>query len=147
MPGGRLTQRDREDIAEGLAGGLGYTEIARRLGRPTSTVSREVARNGGPERYHADRAQRATGQRARRAQPTPPAPRPGDLDDGRDALVVRALEERFTEQMVQTGFPRMMARVLVSLFTSGTEGRTAAELAQRLQVSPGSISKAIQRDL
>ena len=43
MPGGRLTQEDRRHIAAGLAEGLGYAEIARRLGRPTSTVSREVA--------------------------------------------------------------------------------------------------------
>ncbi|MBO1416423.1 helix-turn-helix domain-containing protein, partial [Streptomyces sp. FH025] len=48
MPGGRLTQQDRRRIATGLAEGLGYGEIARGLGRPTSTVTREIARNGGP---------------------------------------------------------------------------------------------------
>ncbi|MET9112347.1 helix-turn-helix domain-containing protein, partial [Streptomyces zhihengii] len=47
MGGGRLTPRDREDIEAGLAAGLACAAIARRLGRPTSTVSREVARNGG----------------------------------------------------------------------------------------------------
>ncbi|NUT46387.1 MAG: helix-turn-helix domain-containing protein, partial [Saccharothrix sp.] len=51
MPGGRLTDEDRRDIAAGLALGLGYAEIARRLGRPTSTVTREVIRNGGPGDY------------------------------------------------------------------------------------------------
>ncbi|MEV0780065.1 helix-turn-helix domain-containing protein, partial [Streptomyces sp. NPDC050428] len=66
MPGGRLTAEDRRDIGAGLAGGLGYAEIARRLGRPTSTVSREVARNGGADGYRADRALRATERRARR---------------------------------------------------------------------------------
>ncbi|MGS2586459.1 helix-turn-helix domain-containing protein [Streptomyces hebeiensis] len=41
MPGGRLTQQDRRRIAAGLADGLPYAEIARRLDRPTSTISRE----------------------------------------------------------------------------------------------------------
>ncbi|MEU7856604.1 helix-turn-helix domain-containing protein [Nonomuraea sp. NPDC049141] len=45
--------------------------------------------------------------------------------------------------MVQTGLPPMMAKVLVYLFTSDTEGLTAAELIQRLRVSPASISKAV----
>ncbi|WP_425567801.1 helix-turn-helix domain-containing protein [Nonomuraea dietziae] len=33
MPGDRLTDEDRQHIAAGLAEGLGYTEIGRRLGR------------------------------------------------------------------------------------------------------------------
>jgi DNA-binding MarR family transcriptional regulator len=48
MPGGRLTQPERQQIALGLADGLAYAEIARRTGRPTSTITREVMRNGGP---------------------------------------------------------------------------------------------------
>jgi len=39
MPGGRLTQHDRQQIALGLADSLPYAEIARRLDRPTSTIS------------------------------------------------------------------------------------------------------------
>ena len=42
MPGGRLTQQERQTITLGLADGLPYAEIARRLDRPTSTVTREV---------------------------------------------------------------------------------------------------------
>src|SRR5437879_2477364 len=64
MPGSRLTSRDRRSIATGLANGLGYAEIARRLARPTSTISREVARNGGSAGYDPGSAQRATKQRA-----------------------------------------------------------------------------------
>lgn len=48
MPGGRLTQQERQQIALGLGDGLAYAEIARRLDRPTSTITREVMRNGGP---------------------------------------------------------------------------------------------------
>ena len=73
MPGGRLTDEDRQQIASGLGEGLGYAEIARRLGRPTSTVSREVDRNGGTRGYRADHAQQATRRRARRRGPTGPA--------------------------------------------------------------------------
>ncbi|WP_165495542.1 helix-turn-helix domain-containing protein, partial [Actinomadura roseirufa] len=73
MPGERLDRRERRAIAAGLAAGLGYTEIARGLGRPTSTVSREVARNGGPGAYRSDRAQRAAERRARRRAPAAPA--------------------------------------------------------------------------
>ncbi|WP_219472016.1 helix-turn-helix domain-containing protein, partial [Nonomuraea rhizosphaerae] len=69
MPGGRLSHDDRREISAGLAEGLGYAEIARRLGRPTSTISREVSRNGGAGGYRADQAHRATEGRARRSRP------------------------------------------------------------------------------
>ncbi|WP_239154883.1 helix-turn-helix domain-containing protein [Amycolatopsis sp. FDAARGOS 1241] len=64
IPGSRLTHEDRRAVAEGLSGGLPYAEIARRLGRPTSTVSREIRRNGGYRADHADHAQEATLSRA-----------------------------------------------------------------------------------
>jgi len=51
VPGVRLGVEEREAIALGLARGGPLAEIARRLGRPTSTVSREVARCGGTDRY------------------------------------------------------------------------------------------------
>jgi len=47
---------DREQIAAGLSEGLSLAEIARRLDRPTSTVSREVQRNGGHAGYRAQEA-------------------------------------------------------------------------------------------
>nr|WP_317634118.1 MarR family transcriptional regulator [Kitasatospora sp. DSM 101779] len=42
-----------------------------------------------------------------------------------------------------TGVPKMGARVLTCLFTSDAGSLTASQLAQRLEVSPASISKAI----
>src|SRR5665647_2162788 len=48
-----LSLAEREEISRGLAGGLALRLIARRLGRSPSTVSREVARHGGSERYRA----------------------------------------------------------------------------------------------
>ncbi|MFJ9646788.1 helix-turn-helix domain-containing protein [Streptomyces sp. NPDC101206] len=144
MPGGRLTQQERQQIALGLADSLPYAEIARRIERPTSTVTREVMRNGGPTAYRADLAQRATERRAHRRKPvvsrgvesTP-------QQHGRDAEAVAEYEETFTTVLMGQGLPKMTARVLTCLFTTDAGSVTASELAQRLQVSPASISKAI----
>ncbi|KOU18108.1 MarR family transcriptional regulator [Streptomyces sp. WM6372] len=147
MPGGRLTHQERLEIAEGLVEGLTYTEIAGRLGRPISTVTREVARNGGAGAYRADAAQRSTIGRARRGKQAPAAAAsndlPGDGAHGRDPEAVHELEERFTALMVGTGLPRMTARVLTCLYVTDHGSLTATELAQRLKVSPASISKAV----
>ncbi|AVH99217.1 MULTISPECIES: helix-turn-helix domain-containing protein [Streptomyces] len=144
MPGGRLTQKDRQQIALGLADGLAYAEIARGLGRPTSTVTREVMRNGGPLAYRADLAHRATEQRAHRRRPAPSRePEPARRPRGGDIEAVRAYEELFTTVMMQSGMPRMMARVMVALLMTDAGSLTASELAQRLQVSPATVSKSI----
>lgn len=53
IPYQRLTKEEREDISRGLAREETMTAIAQRLQRPTSTVSREVHRNGGKSGYRA----------------------------------------------------------------------------------------------
>ncbi|MEV7816919.1 helix-turn-helix domain-containing protein [Streptomyces flaveolus] len=144
MPGGRLTQQERQQIALGLADGLAYAEIARRLGRPTSTITREVMRNGGPTGYRAELAHRATERRARRRGPASvKGPRSVAQPHGRDAEAVAEYEETLTTVLMASGLPKMTARVLTCLFTTDAGSLTASELAQRLQVSPASISKAI----
>jgi DNA-binding transcriptional ArsR family regulator len=144
MPGGRLTQQERQQIALGLADGLAYAEIARRLDRPTSTITREVMRNGGPTAYRADLAHRATERRAqRRRQAAPRGAEAPAQAHGRDAEAVREYEEMFTTVLMQSGAPKMMARVLACLYTTDAGSLTASELVQRLQVSPASVSKAI----
>ncbi|MFF1838350.1 helix-turn-helix domain-containing protein [Streptomyces sp. NPDC058231] len=144
MPGGRLTQSERQQIASGLADGDAYAEIARRLERPTSTVTREVMRNGGPTAYRAALAQRATEHRThRRRQAVPRGSDASVQAPGGDAEAVREYEEMFTTVLMQSGLPKMLARVLTCLYTSNEGSLTAAELVQRLQVSPASVSKAI----
>ncbi|WTW95101.1 helix-turn-helix domain-containing protein [Streptomycetaceae bacterium NBC_01309] len=144
MPGGRLTQPERRQIAQGLADGLAYAEIARGLERPTSTVTREVMRNGGPTGYRADLAHRATERRAHRRKPAAaPGREQAPQPYGRDPEAVRDYEERFTTVMMQSGLPGTMARVLACLVTADTGSLTAAELVQRLQVSPATVSKSI----
>jgi len=61
-----LSLEDREEISRGLRVGESFASIAGRVGRPTSTVSREVNRNGGRDDYRAARADRSTCERARR---------------------------------------------------------------------------------
>jgi DNA-binding transcriptional ArsR family regulator len=144
MPGGRLTQQERQQIAQGLAEDLPYAEIARRLERPTSTVTREVMRNGGPGAYRPDLAQRATDRRARRrGQGALRGPQAPVHADGRDARAVHELEETFTTLFMQQGLPRMASSVLTCLYTSDTGSLTAGELVQRLGISPASVSKAV----
>jgi DNA-binding transcriptional ArsR family regulator len=142
MPGGRLTQQERQQIALGLADDLAYAEIARRLDRPTSTITREVLRNGGPAGYRADLAHHATERRARRRKPAAPrGPRP--QAGGRDAEAVREYEEKLTTYLMQSGLPKMTAAVLTCLYTTDAGSLTAAELVRHLQVSPASVSKAV----
>ncbi|MFD3745601.1 helix-turn-helix domain-containing protein [Nocardia sp. NPDC058633] len=144
MPGGRLTDADRGHIAAGLARGLGYAEIGRQLGRPASTVMREVTRNGGPEDYRAERAQEATRQRARRHKQAEPAAVPlSDTGYGRDPRAVADFAESFTALLIEQGLPRMEARVLACLQITDSGALTAAELVERLRVSPASISNAV----
>src|ERR671936_2483333 len=99
MPGGRLTHDDRRHIAEGLADGLPYSTIAKRIGRPTSTVTREVARNGGAGDYRPDRAQAATRRRASRSAPAAPPP----VMNGRTDVL--RFEDEFVAMQVATGMP------------------------------------------
>jgi IS30 family transposase len=67
VPGpGRLTLADREEITLGVHAGQSFTVIAARLGKATSTVSREVAANGGRAQYRAWRAHQRAQQQARR---------------------------------------------------------------------------------
>jgi len=144
MPGGRLTQHERQQIALGLSDGLAYADIARRLERPTSTITREVMRNGGPTTYRADLAHRATERRAhRRRHAAAQGSQAPPQAHGRNAEAVREYEEMFTTILMQSGLPKMMSRVLVCLYTTDSGSLTASELVQRLQVSPASISKAI----
>ncbi len=49
----RLTPQEREEISRGLGAGESVRAVAVALGRPASTVSREVARNGGLQAYRA----------------------------------------------------------------------------------------------
>ena len=60
---------EREEISRGVAAGEPCRQIAARLGRAPSTVSRELARNGGRGPYRAQAADAAAFRRAQRPKP------------------------------------------------------------------------------
>ena len=64
----QLTAAEREEISRQVAAGCSARAIAARLGRAPSTVTRELARNGGRAGYRAEEAERAAWERARRPQ-------------------------------------------------------------------------------
>ena len=61
-----LTLAEREEISRGIVMGRSIRAIASQLGRAASTVSREIKRSGGRQRYRANKADEAARQRALR---------------------------------------------------------------------------------
>jgi IS30 family transposase len=61
-----LSLAEREEISRGIVAGHSFCSIASALGRAPSTVSREVKRNGGRQRYRASEADEAAWDRAHR---------------------------------------------------------------------------------
>jgi IS30 family transposase len=64
-----LSMAEREEISRGVAAGEPCRQIAARLGRAPSTVSRELARNGGRHHYRAQAADAVAFRRAQRPKP------------------------------------------------------------------------------
>ena len=95
-----LTVDDREEISRGLRAGEAFASIGRRLGRPTSTVSREVGRNGGRAGYRAWAADRATFERARR-----PKPRRFQQQPALRAFVENGLEVHWSPRQISARLP------------------------------------------
>jgi DNA-binding transcriptional regulator GbsR (MarR family) len=62
----------------------------------------------------------------------------------RDPEAVARFVERFAAVLVESGIPRMPARVFVALMTSDSGRLTAAELAEQLQISPAAVSGAVR---
>src|SRR5438552_3660454 len=71
----RLSVQEREEISLGLRRGDSFAAIGRALSRSTSTISREVAANGGREGYRGWKAHDRAYLEARR-------PKAAKLDDG-----------------------------------------------------------------
>jgi IS30 family transposase len=66
----RLSLEDRIEIKTGIATGESFASIGRRLGRATSTISREVGGVAGRDRYAPVKAHRLACARLRRPKPT-----------------------------------------------------------------------------
>ena len=91
----RLSMAEREEISRGVLAGESARAIAGRLGRAPSTVSREIAVNGGRDKYRAGHAEERSRHRARR----PKVPKLVACPRLR-AEVERRLEQRWSPQQI-----------------------------------------------
>jgi len=110
----RMSLAEREEISRGLAAGLSMRQVAAGLGRAPSTVSREVAANGGRHRYRACDAEASARRRARR-------PRPAKL--ARCPKLRRVVEARLKERWS----PQQIADWLPDAFPHDLEMRVSHE--------------------
>jgi predicted transcriptional regulator len=69
-----------------------------------------------------------------------PEPEPVD----RDPDVVSRFVEHFAAQLVESGVPRMPARVFAALLASDTGALSSAELGEQLRISPAAVSGAVR---
>jgi IS30 family transposase len=133
----RLSLNEREEISRGIAGGESLRHIAQRLGRAPSTVSREVAANGGRLSYRACDAQTLARLGARRPKTAKLAACP------RLRRVVEAkLEKRWSPQQIADWLPKQYPKrpemrvshetIYMSLFVQG-RGALRQELYRTLR--------------
>ncbi len=139
---GCLSIAEREEILVGIRACESLSGIARRLGRRPSTISREVAANGGREAYSAWAAHQRARGRARR--PKPCKLQAGPLLDE----VTRRLKELWSPQEIaqrlRIDFPEdpemrvSHETIYQSLFVQG-RGELRRELARCLRT--GRVSR------
>ena len=111
---GCLTLAEREEISRGLAVGESFRSIGRRLNRPASTISREVANNQGRRRYRAVDADDRAWRRARRPKVCLLAQRP-------------ALQEFVAARLAADWSPEQIAGYLAKHHQPGSDWRVSHE--------------------
>ena len=114
----RLSLADREELSRGLQAGDSLRQIAARLGRAVSTISREVAWNGQRDAYRAWRAEQTAARRARRPKPEKLATHP---------RLCREVERRLLERWS----PQQIAARLVCDYPDDREMRVSHETIYR----------------
>ena len=114
----RLSLADREELSRGLQAGDSLRQIAARLGRAVSTISREVAWNGQRDAYRAWRAEQTAARRARRPTPEKVATHP---------RLCREVERRLLERWS----PQQIAARLVCDYPDDREMRVSHETLYR----------------
>lgn len=132
-----LESAEREEVSRGLAAGLTQAAIARKLGRPRSTISRELRRNGGRQAYRAQAADEQAWQRAHRPQTCLLARR-----ERLKEWVAEKLRENWSPRQIDVGLQRAFPddttmrvsheTIYRSLFVQ-TRGVLKAELTQHLR--------------
>ena len=132
----RLSLVEREEISRGLARDESLRSIASRLERAPSTVSREVNANGGPLKYRATVAHRASRKRAQRPKAMKIAECP-------------RLREAVEAQLELWWSPSQISRWLVRAYPDDEEMRVSHEtIYQSLFVQGrGALRKELWRSL
>jgi IS30 family transposase len=115
-----LTTTEREEISRQLARGQSLRAISRMLARAPSTLSREVARNGGRGVYRAAVADDGAWRRSRRPQPCRLSTRP-------------ALRRAVAQKLAQQWSPQQISGWLRHTFPSDPD----------MQVSPETIYRSL----
>jgi len=115
-----LTATEREEISRQLAQGRSLRAISRHLRRAPSTISREVARNGGRRVYRAARADTLAWRRSRRPQRCRLSTRP-------------ALRRAVAHKLAQQWSPQQISGWLRRTFPSDPD----------MQVSPETIYRSL----
>jgi IS30 family transposase len=90
-----LSSQEREEISRGLSSSLPVREIARKLCRSASTVSREINRNGGRKLYRANKADAAAWERAKRPKSCKLM-----LNKGLARIVAKKLQRSWSPQQI-----------------------------------------------
>ena len=132
-----LSFDEREEISRGVAAGDSLRMVATRLGRAPSSISRELARNGGRHRYRAHHADRAARRRGHRPKPSKLAENPV-----LGAVVEEKLSEWWSPQQVVLWLKRTYGdnqemcvsheTIYLSLFVQG-KGALRRELTECLR--------------
>ena len=132
----QLSLVEREEISRGLAQGCSQREIARRLARAGSTVSREVARNGGRAAYRAGAAEQRAWDQGQR-------PKPCKL--GRS----RALQAAVSRKLCLKWSPEQIAGWLKQRYPGRPRMQVSHETIYRSLFIParGALKKELQRHL
>ena len=133
---GRLSLTEREEISRGLAAGWSLRLIAAELGRAPSTISREVAANGGWRRYRAVHADRAAWARATRPKQCKLAAHP-------------VLRDIVAAKLVTRWSPQQIAGWLAVTYADQPELRVSHETIYRTLFvqSRGALRKELTRYL
>jgi DNA-binding transcriptional regulator GbsR (MarR family) len=74
----------------------------------------------------------------------PPGPPARPTEEPTNPETISRFVERFATSLIELGFPRMPARVFTALLCADSGRRTAAELADVLDISPAAVSGAVR---
>ena len=131
-----LTLMERETISRGVAQGESLRTVARRLRRSPSTISREIGRHGGLERYRATEADVGAWESALRPKPCRLA-------------VNRRLQRLVVEKLTLDWSPEQIAGWLRMTFAGEEEMQVSHETIYRslFVQTRGALKKELQSHL